>query len=213
MIFAWCRDARGADASPELKITIEFHMEGSKNPPPPWQLEDNHDGNAYFLVILENISAKPLLVDQNVMGVIDSIYFEVTDEDGQKIKVYQEVPIPTAYVPAPPLRLAPRDTHAVKIHYVYLNIGGANNWYKYRFSFPPAGEKRQVTIRAVIESMADKNAEMLKSMEQSPAYTAEMLKDQRAQAAARLQEAEKKGFWVGGAQSEPYQVTLIGSKP
>jgi hypothetical protein len=203
---AACPLARCGDA-PDIQMTVEFHMEGSKNPAPPYTL-DNHDPGAYFLVALKNISSKPLLLDDDI---IDYLYFQVTDEHGKTTKVSRTIPDRSAT--RPPWPLAPGETYMVKIHYVYLNKGGFSYaMWNYQFEFPPPGKSVEVTLRAVIDSEPDKMAAGLKEMEKAPSYTPEMLQKLRDQNAAILKSYEKQGLWVSGGQSEEYKVTLTGSK-
>ena len=181
----FCNMAYCADRSPSIKITIdipEIWIDGVK--PYPRTLSNANPDDS-FVVLIENISSKPLLLLRENGHLLD-LWFEVVGEDGKTTVINQNNPVPTAVV-NDDLRIEPGKTAGVVIRYVSENSGtwSYREWGKYYFPFPTSyyWENRKVTIRAVLKTAYPES------------------------------EATKLGIWTGKAVSEPCEVILRKGAP
>jgi hypothetical protein len=147
-----CRNlAQCADTSSGIKIMIDAHAsyypETHRMEPPTLHLVA-HQGHQFY-VILENTSATPLyLTKEN--GEILYLCFEITTDDGQTIIARQVPPASSAHI-VEESQIDPGQVMVVKVNY-HTSSPSPFQSLIYPFPFPPSGQARKVTIRAVLEA-------------------------------------------------------------
>jgi hypothetical protein len=202
-LIVFCLDthlAKSNEQTPVVDITIRFNVNNDIHSSMPAVL-NNSDPDAYFLLIIQNVSSKSIVLTYAIFG---RLHFQVINEKGNITNVYQVQatgPVASATLEWHPL-LAPKETTSLKIHYVG----------DYPFPFPAKSKRQEVTVQAIFDS--DQLANTIKQEEQEekdPAYNAELVEKIRTSNAKFLNEEKKNGLWLDAAKSQLYKVTLIAN--
>src|ERR1700733_8068790 len=95
VVLGFCNLAHCADESPSIKVTIDIPQIWVNGVKPYPRTLNNADPNASFVVLIENLSQKPLLLFRENGHLVD-LYFELVDEGGKITVINQMNPVPTA---------------------------------------------------------------------------------------------------------------------
>lgn len=150
--FAGCSENAPAIA---VKIDIPETSSWDGKTVYPRRLENRYPDYDKFSVIIENVSAEPVLLSGADWG---NLTFEATDENGKKTFIHRVEQLTNGKIP-PALRLEPGEASVRIIHYASMKYGQPSEWEPFPFPRDPHRTEtvRKITLRAVYEQEVPAN--------------------------------------------------------